>query len=130
MSRHEPGTFMLKFAKDLKDRNALPKHIELSRLGPVHLANIYDELRSEIITESITTGMDVNPDVAIMGNNSIAVRENAALLCGFDVVTYCQCVDLMCNEDAFKAHIGPEGQIIQRARQHKLAEPAGAFLWT
>ena len=72
---------------------------------------------------------ELNPEVAIMGNSSIAVRENAALLAGFDPATYCQYVDIMGNEDAFRAHIGPEGQVIQRARQHKQAANAGAFLW-
>lgn len=71
----------------------------------------------------------LNPEVAILGNGGLAVRENAALLCGYDPATYCQYVDMMGNEDGFQAQIGPEGQVIQRARQHKLVEPTGAFLW-
>ena len=82
------------------------------------------------VTRSISEyAYELNPDVAILGNAGLAVRENSALLCGYDPETYCRQVDLMCNEDAFDAHIGPEGQIIQRVRQHKIAANAGAFLW-
>ncbi|MBI4024691.1 MAG: hypothetical protein HY360_06890 [Verrucomicrobia bacterium] len=72
---------------------------------------------------------ELNPEVAIMGNSGLAVRENAALLGGFDVGSYCQHVDLMCNEDAFDPHLAADGKIIQRVRQHKLANGSGAFLW-
>jgi hypothetical protein len=72
---------------------------------------------------------ELNPGVAILGNAGLAVRENSALLCSYEPATYCQHVDIMCNEDAFDAHIGPEGEIIQRVRQHKMAANAGAFLW-
>lgn len=72
---------------------------------------------------------ELNPDVAILGNAGLAVRENSALLCGYEPETYCRHVDMMCNEDAFDAHIGPEGEIIQRVRQHKMVANGGAFLW-
>ncbi|NUN92362.1 MAG: hypothetical protein HUU04_01125 [Verrucomicrobiae bacterium] len=69
----------------------------------------------------------LNPNVAILGNNALAVRENAALLCGYDSDSYCRHVDIMCNEDGFHAHLDDAGRVIQRARQHKLA--TGAFLF-
>jgi len=72
---------------------------------------------------------ELNPDVIIMGNNGLGVRENCALLAGFDPETYCQYVDMMGNEDGFQAQIRPEGEILQRVRQHKMVTNTGAFLW-
>jgi hypothetical protein len=72
---------------------------------------------------------ELKPEVAILGNGGLAVRENAALLCGFDVGSYCQHVDLMGNEDAFDPHLTADGKIIQRVRQHKMVGGSGAFLW-
>jgi hypothetical protein len=58
--------FLMKFTSDLKTRGALPKNIELSRIGHVFLASVFNELKSEIITESIFSGMDTNPDIAVL----------------------------------------------------------------
>jgi hypothetical protein len=72
---------------------------------------------------------ELNPNVAILGNGGLAVRENAPLLLGYDVGSYCQHVDMMCNEDGFDPRITADGKILQRVRQHKLTHGAGAFLW-
>ena len=49
----------------LKSRGALPKKIEISTVADYCFANLYDELNSEIICESVATGFDKNPDVAL-----------------------------------------------------------------
>ena len=49
----------------LKDRNALPKHIEMASVAPYFFANIYDELNSQIISESVACGFDKTPELAV-----------------------------------------------------------------
>lgn len=60
------NNFLMKFAGELKKREALPKNIEITQIGPVVMASIFNELRSQVITESIFTGMDVDPDLAVL----------------------------------------------------------------
>lgn len=73
--------FLLKFASELKARHALPKNIELAQVGPVFMASIFNELRSEIITESIFTGMDVDPDIAVL-KGLVEMTERGAFVSG------------------------------------------------
>ncbi len=49
----------------LKSQNVLPKKIEISNLAGYCFANLYDDLNSEIICESVATGFDKNPDLAL-----------------------------------------------------------------
>lgn len=83
MKERLASTFLLNFAKELKERQALPKNIEISELGPVVMASIFDELDSEIITESIYTGMDVDPDVAVL-KGLVEMVERKAYIHGFE----------------------------------------------
>lgn len=73
---------------------------------------------------------ELNPEVAIMANCSLAVRENAALLAGFDIPSVGSSLDVIMNEDAFSPEIMADGRILQRARQHKMVQNAGCWLWT
>ena len=48
----------------LKNRDALPKNIELSKIGNMTIAAAYNKKNSDIVTESVFTGMDTNSDLA------------------------------------------------------------------
>lgn len=73
----------MKFVSELKTRSALPKNIELAQIGPVFLASIFDEVRSDIITESVFTGMDVDPDLAVL-KGLVEMAERTAYANGKD----------------------------------------------
>ncbi len=44
----------------LRNKDALPKHIEMAELGNFFLVSAYDERKSDIITESASMGMDTS----------------------------------------------------------------------
>lgn len=77
MARSSRSDFLMKFASELKTRGALPKNIELAQIGPVFLASVFNELESSIITESVFTGMDVDPDLAVL-KGLVEMAERAA----------------------------------------------------
>ncbi len=72
---------------------------------------------------------DLNPEVAILINNAVAVRENTALLLGADLPSLGRCVDMFMNEDGYGPQITADGRLIQRVRQHKLGLATDVFLW-
>lgn len=59
-------TFLEDFVSDLKARQALPRNIEVSELGSTVMASVYDSIESNVITESIFTGMDTDPARAVL----------------------------------------------------------------
>jgi hypothetical protein len=118
--------FMLDFAKELKERSALPKHIELSRLGPVHMASIYDEIRSEIITESITTGMDVDPDVAVLKGLVERIESRAFSEGRRAGLTSCETA----RSDGFAAYpVRAHKNSAELARRNAHCEAVERFVW-
>jgi len=71
----------------------------------------------------------VNPEVAIIPNGCWpAVKENTALLFGWDADAYAGHADLVYMEDAYDPGITGDGLIIHRVRQMKMAHNAGTFL--
>ncbi len=80
---------------------------------------------ARIVTEY---AYELNPRVAILANAALAVRENAALLAGFDVPSAAAGVDIVFNEDGYDARIEAGGRVLQRVRQHKMVRAAGAWL--
>jgi hypothetical protein len=64
--KHASSDILQDILSELKNRKALPRNIELSKIGPVHMASIYDAIDSDVITESVFTGMDLDPDLAVL----------------------------------------------------------------
>ncbi len=83
MARSSRSEFLMKFASELKTRSALPKNIELAQIGPVFLASVFNELESNIITESVFSGMDVDPDLAVL-KGLVEMTERTAFANGKD----------------------------------------------
>lgn len=69
----------------------------------------------------------LNPEVAILANNAVAVKENTALLMGSIPSILGEYVDVLINEDAYGPYITDEGKVIQRSRQHKIAQEKGCW---
>ena len=67
----------------LKEKSALPKKIEVSSVGAYCFANMFDEVPSGIISESVSCGFDMNPDLAILKGLS-EFFENRAFKEGFE----------------------------------------------
>jgi hypothetical protein len=64
MSAH--SDLLSKLASEMKRRGALPKSIELSQVGKVHMAAAFNKVDSQLISESVTVGMDSDPDLAVL----------------------------------------------------------------
>jgi len=71
---------------------------------------------------------ELNPDVAIIGNNPPAVKENMALMSGEDSSSFFEPLDVLFCEDAYSAEFTSEGRVIHRARQTKIAHACGSWL--
>lgn len=66
MTATQSEKFLEFFTNELKRRHALPKKIEISRLGRAVLASAFDEDPKETISESVFSGMDPDPSVAVL----------------------------------------------------------------
>jgi len=73
---------------------------------------------------------ELDPNVAIMINNSVQAKENLALMLGYDVWAFGGCADVFYNESGYHPRITPDGRILQHAREYKLTADAGCFGWT
>lgn len=62
----DSSSFLTDFTLKLRERNSLPKHIEVSEVGATILANSFDKESTETISEFIYTGMDSDPSVAVL----------------------------------------------------------------
>ena len=56
---------MKSIINQLRERDAMPKNVEMAELGHFTLVSAYNERKSQIITESASMGMDTLPDLAI-----------------------------------------------------------------
>lgn len=126
MAHSSRSDFLMKFASELKIRNALPKNIELAQIGPVFLASVFNELGSNIITESVFTGMDVDPDLAVL-KGLVEMAERAAYAKGKDN-------DLMScktdRSDGFAAFpYGVLNEPKEAARKNAYFEAIERFAW-
>ncbi|MCK5844945.1 MAG: hypothetical protein KAG97_09575, partial [Victivallales bacterium] len=72
---------------------------------------------------------ELDPNVVIMTNSGVAVKENLPLLIGNTPDIIGEYSDVIMNEDAYGPYITVEGRVIQRVRQHKMVHGAGAWLW-
>ena len=83
---------------------------------------------SRIMSEVALLAKELNPEVMIEINNALpAVRENAALLTGQDVIGTGFYTDASWSEDAYGPRLHENGLMIQRIRQFKLCRAAGTF---
>lgn len=127
MGPSSQSAFLMKFASDLKAQNSLPKNIEISQIGPVFLASVFNQIESEIITESIFTGMDIDPDIAVL-KGLVEMTERMAFSSGRSKsLPSCQ----TSRSDGFAAF--PRGVVNNTdnvARSHAYHEAVERFVWS
>lgn len=86
---------------------------------------------SRILAEVASWVRELNPEVAIEINNALpAVRENAALMMGADVIGTGYYTDASWSEDGYGPKLHDNGLLTQRVRQFKLCRAAGTFALT
>ena len=111
----------------LREREALPRHIEMASAAPYFFANIYDELNSQIISESVACGFDKTPEVAVLKGLS-EFFEGKAFIEG-------QKVGLPCcqtkRSDGFAAFpLILDDNYKSNARKSSLFEATERFVWS
>ena len=83
---------------------------------------------SRVLADVAAFARKLNPDVVIEINNALpAVRENAALITGMDVIGVGHYTDASWSEDGYPPKFLADGKIIQRVRQFKLCRAANTF---
>lgn len=83
---------------------------------------------SRILAEVAAWARKFNPEVVIEINNALpAVRENAALLIGTDLIGVGHYTDASWSEDGYPPKFHADGKLIQRVRQFKLCRATNTF---
>ena len=89
------------------------------------------EWTSRILAEVASWAQTLNPEVMIEINNALpAVRENAALYLGTDVIGTGHYTEASWSEDGYPPKLHQDGKLIQRVRQFKLCRAANTFTLT
>ncbi|MES3038370.1 MAG: hypothetical protein V4736_10730 [Bdellovibrionota bacterium] len=111
--------------KRLLELGIAPSHIEHSELGPFSIVNMFNDVNSPIISDSVTTGFDENIDVAAMKALAEWTERRAFDFGHESGQTICQ-TD---RSDGFAAY--PTGVENHRAlaRQNSFNESLERFVW-
>lgn len=126
MTNRASDKFLEVFTKNLKSRSALPKKIEISRLGNAVLAGAFDTEPEEVISDSVFSGMDPDPAVAIL-KALVEKCERAAFLAGFQNGNPACQTDRSDGFAAFPIGVGQDPQAI--ARRHAFHEAVERYVW-
>lgn len=110
----------------LKSKNALPKKMEVASVSSYCFANMFDEISSDVISESVSCGFDKDPDLAILKGLS-EFFENRAFREGYKAgLDSCQTE----RSDGFAAF--PNSKIVDykgEARKNAFQEAIERFVW-
>ena len=124
MSEYRSALFQL--ASQLRTRGALPKHMEVSRLGPVFLASSFDEVPTATISESVASGMDFDATTAAL--KSLVERAERRAFVQGKSVGHPLCMTN--RSDGFAAMpVGLATDSAARARENALNEAVERFVW-
>jgi hypothetical protein len=115
-----------KIILNLKSRNALPKKMDMTSVGPYSYANVYDEVNSAVISDSVACGFDKDPATALMKSLSEFI-ETKAFHEGFkNGIASCQTE----RSDGFAAYPTNDASICKaQARKNARAEAIERFVW-
>lgn len=124
---HKPADLIASLSGALESRGLLPKQCELSAIGPLHMAALFNELDpTRAIIETGFCGMDTDQDVAIL-KALVECAERAAYREGLAKN------DRLClteRSDGFAAFpVSDHTDALARARENALAEAVERFAW-
>ncbi len=116
-----------KIIQALKELKALPKNIEVASARPYFFANIYDELNSQIISESVACGFDKTPEVAVLKGLSEFFEGRAFIEGQKNGIACCQTK----RSDGFAAFpLTLDENYKSLARKSALHEATERFVWS
>lgn len=113
------------FIEELKHRNSLPKSIQFALVGAVAMANVYD-VATSIITDEVTTGMDIDPNTALFKGLVERIEREAFVRGKIAGFSSCQ-TD---TSDGFAAYPRCLGNADEISRKHALFEAVERFVWS
>ena len=115
-----------KIILDLKSRNALPKKMEMTSVGPYTYANVYDELNSAVISDSVACGFDKDPATALMKSLSEFIETKAFHEGIKNGIASCQTK----RSDGFAAYPTVDSAICKaQAKKNAHSEAIERFVW-
>lgn len=114
------------FIKNLRNRDRVPKNIQLAALKCGTLASIFDEQSSAIISESVCSGIDRDPSVAVL-KGLVEFVERQAFIKGRDAgLPVCQTP----RSDGFAAFpLQLSAKASEIARTNAFNEAVERFVW-
>lgn len=115
-----------KIILELKSRSALPKKMEMTSVGPYSYANVYDELNSAVISDSVACGFDKDPTIALMKSLSEFIETKAFHEGIRNGVASCQTK----RSDGFAAYPTNDAAICKtQAQKNARSEAIERFVW-
>lgn len=112
-------------ATALRESGALPRNMEMSQLGPVHMATAFDDPGSEVISESVSVGMDTDSDLAALKALVEFVERRAFSEGAKKGHKAC----MTARSDGFAAFPLPSKDARVRARENAFNEAVERFAW-
>ncbi|MBL7554269.1 MAG: hypothetical protein JNM24_00495 [Bdellovibrionaceae bacterium] len=115
-----------KLILNLKERKALPKNMQMASVGPYCFANVFYDLNSGLVCESVACGFDISPDVALK-KGLTEFFEGKAFSEGYKSgISSCQTE----RSDGFAAFpVGHDDLHTEKARKNALNEAVERFVW-
>lgn len=115
------------FIKELRESVGVPKNIQLSSLACGSLASIFNEQSSKIISESVFSGMDIDPEKSVLKGLVEFVERRAFAEGRTAGLAICQ-TDRSDGFAAFPKRMHDDSGSI--ARQNAFAEAVERFVWS
>ena len=126
MRNSKSDSFLLEFSAKLKQRDRLPKNIEVCNLQSGVMASVFETVPAGIINESVFCGMDPDPATAVLKGLVEMIERQAYAEGHRQGLSSCQTK----RSDGFAAFpIGISQNEKQIARDNALSEAVERFVW-
>lgn len=119
--------FLKSFTLELKNRECLPLKIELTEIGSTTIANSFDDARGYVISEHVSTGMSLDPSVAVLKSLVERIERNAYIN-GFKQKLKSCTTERSDGFAAYPVKAATNSKI--KARDNAYSEAVERFIWS
>ncbi len=133
----ETHEIILQLLSDLKGVGQLPAHVQKSAVGPFAIVNVFSELNSEIISDSVTTGFDKDVNLALLKalvewierNAGSYAKKSGQLSCQTERSDGLAAFPIYHHSTSSPGKEAAKKMAKKRARENALAEAIERFAW-
>ncbi len=111
--------------QELDARNMIPEHMDIAKVGKLHMVNFYNQVDSKMVASSVTTGMDQNLNIAALKALSEFMERSAFQEGFYNKNPFCQTE----RSDGFAAFPRLYPDHHDKARSNALNEAIERYVW-